>query len=371
MDAVLAAGPATPVQLAHACLRAGYDLVIPSSWGDELIAARALDRMQQADGPMVQCSCPLVASRLAPHGDSIASLLLCLVPPPVAAAEYLRALYAPARPRITFAGACAAGSHASVDNWLTPDELLASLVERDIAVTQQPTEFDSVLPPDRRRFYSEPGGAPSAHALRQGASAVELIETAGDDIVLEIAQHLLAKTRALVDPAVRLGCACAGVAAGVLPNAARARVREHEPPRARSPVVDHSIRVTLDAASPPRATDAATPAVSAPVRRPVTPDAMEPLAEALPVAVDAPPRRRSPTSMPRPVLGAAPVGRADSGRQLPRAYIARRRSSPRGVRRVGTGTGPTGSPRGTIAQRYWWVGIVAGVAIGLLISWLR
>ena len=34
-DAVLAAGPATPVQLVHACRAAGYDAVIPASWGDE------------------------------------------------------------------------------------------------------------------------------------------------------------------------------------------------------------------------------------------------------------------------------------------------------------------------------------------------
>jgi hypothetical protein len=35
-DAVLAAAPATPVQLAHACLAAGYGAAVPASWGDEL-----------------------------------------------------------------------------------------------------------------------------------------------------------------------------------------------------------------------------------------------------------------------------------------------------------------------------------------------
>src|SRR6185436_19392880 len=41
-DALLAALPATPVQLAHACLRAGFANVVPASWGDELIASAVL-----------------------------------------------------------------------------------------------------------------------------------------------------------------------------------------------------------------------------------------------------------------------------------------------------------------------------------------
>src|SRR5690348_16284732 len=41
-DALLAAAPATPVQLAHACLRGGFANVIPASWGDELIASAVL-----------------------------------------------------------------------------------------------------------------------------------------------------------------------------------------------------------------------------------------------------------------------------------------------------------------------------------------
>ena len=32
-DAILAALPATPIQLAHACLRIGYQHVVPASWG--------------------------------------------------------------------------------------------------------------------------------------------------------------------------------------------------------------------------------------------------------------------------------------------------------------------------------------------------
>src|SRR5438445_319063 len=41
-DALLAAAPATPVQLAHACLRAGFANVVPASSGDEILAAAVL-----------------------------------------------------------------------------------------------------------------------------------------------------------------------------------------------------------------------------------------------------------------------------------------------------------------------------------------
>ena len=38
-DTVLAALPATPVQLAHACRALGYDMAFPASWGDEIVAS--------------------------------------------------------------------------------------------------------------------------------------------------------------------------------------------------------------------------------------------------------------------------------------------------------------------------------------------
>src|SRR5262245_12024153 len=94
-DAVLAASPATAVQLIHACLALGFDLAVPASWGDELIATETLRQLERRVGePAILCACPNVATRLLAAGSDLAPFLISLVAPPVAVARYLRALYA-------------------------------------------------------------------------------------------------------------------------------------------------------------------------------------------------------------------------------------------------------------------------------------
>jgi len=366
---VLAAAPATPVQLSHACIGAGFDAVIPASWGDELIASRAIDRLRAADAPLVQCSCPYVARRLAVHGDAIASLLLSFVSPPVATAQYLRAAYAPARPRITYAGGCPSASHDSIDVWLSVDELMNTLSERGVPASAQPTEFDSVIPPDRRRYFSDPGGVPSRSALRQLPTPVELVELQSSDMVIDVAQQLLSRERALIDLSLSLGCCCSGVVGPTSADGARARVREHEPPRALSPVVDHALRIALET-PPPQADQSMNATVDPPTALPAPrpPRSPETTPEPALVSADAVPRRRSPAGLARPVLGAMPLRRAETGRQLPRAYVARRRSSPRGFRES---TVRREAPTGTRARSrapWMWVaatGTVIAVALGI------
>jgi hypothetical protein len=366
---VLAAAPATPVQLAHACLSAGYLAAIPASWGDELIAARAIDRLRDAEGPLVQCSCPYVSRRLANHGEMLAPMLLSFLPPPVATAHYLRAMYAPARPRITYAGGCPSAAHDSIDVWLSPDEFMNALAERGIIPKEQPTEFDSVLPPDRRRYYSEPGGLPSRSALRNLPMPVEIVELKGRDIVVDLAQQLLSGSRALIDVALPLGCCCSGAAGAENLDSARARVRDLEPPRALAPVVDHAIRLPLEGVPPGSDTFAAkeeAPAAPAVVTR--VPRMSEPISDPVPAAIEAPPRRRSPPGLTRAVLGTMPIARSEAGRQLPRAYVARRRSSPRGFREPLVKAEPPSSP-GVDHRRRWLVAAATGVAVGLAIAW--
>jgi hypothetical protein len=354
-DAVLAAAPATPVQLAHACLAAGYRTVVPASWGDEILARRVIDALENTNGPIVLCCCPLVTRRLSTRMDDIGSMMLSGVAPPVAAAAYLRALYAPARVRITFVGGCPSGGHAGIDAWLTPAELLADLVGKGIRLADQPTEFDSVLPPDRRRHYSEPGGVPSRDALRRASGAPELVELDASDFAIDLAQALLADGQRLIDAAPALGCLCSGAGTDVSSSAARARVRAQEPPRAPSPVVDHDVELPIEIVAVPVMRDRAYAAPSPPrhVAAAVHPDVVRDPPElpeppsAIAVrpadAVAAPlvdtasrdaARRRPPTGNNRAVIGAMPQSRS-SGRHLPRAYVARRRSSPKGIRQSG------------------------------------
>ena len=90
-DAVLAALPATPVQVVHACLAAGFDAAVPASWGDELVAAACMRELASREvGPVIQCSCPCVARRLTSGGSELERFLLTLDSPPVAAARCVR-----------------------------------------------------------------------------------------------------------------------------------------------------------------------------------------------------------------------------------------------------------------------------------------
>jgi hypothetical protein len=330
-DAVLAASPATPVQLAHACLRAGFANVVPTSWGDELIAAAVLRRLPHySDGPAIQCSCPIVAHRLLTVGGDLRPVLLPVVSPPVAVARYVRALAQPMRVRITYVGACPGAVDDSIDIRMTPDALLAMLMERDIVIEDQPHVFESVIPPDRRRYRSQPGGVPSAEALWTELGSRTLVEVETDDFITEVAQLLLTGKNVLIDPAIRLGCACSGAVNGV--RHPRSAVVALEPPRSTTPVVDEQAPVDLDLP---------VPAVS---RTPIDVVAVPPADPSLmpPGGTDINPGRvgmapSGPTDdarghrsgnpiAPRSVLSAFPVARDVDGKSLPRAYVVRRRS---------------------------------------------
>src|SRR5688500_16138723 len=145
-DAVLAAAPATPVQLAHACLEHGFTVAVPASWGDELVATEAIRRLAARDrGPAVMCVCPYVRSRLLGPGRDLEPFLVALVAPPVAAARYLRSIYGERGVHITYIGGCPSAEDSAIDARLTPDAFLAEIAERGIALLEQPLVFDSIV----------------------------------------------------------------------------------------------------------------------------------------------------------------------------------------------------------------------------------
>src|SRR4030095_8275498 len=124
-DAVLEAAPATPVQLAHACLRRGFSVAVPATWACERAAHEVVRRPASGvRGPAVMCVCPFVRSRLLAPGPDLAPFLVSLVAPPVAAARYLRAAYGEHGVHITYIGGCPSADDPSIDERLTPDAFL-------------------------------------------------------------------------------------------------------------------------------------------------------------------------------------------------------------------------------------------------------
>ena len=337
-DAVLAAQPGTAVQLAHACLRAGFANVIPASWGDELIASALLRKLgESGPGPAIACSCPIVAHRLLSASADLRPVLVPFVPPPVAVSRYVHLLARPSRARITYVGNCPGAIDDSIDIRMSPDALISMLAERRIVIEDQPRVFESVIPADRRRFRSQPGGLPSADALWSAGGARRLVEVSNGDLVSGIAQHIIADDNVLIDAAVALGCVCSGAAA----HGGRDAVVAIEPPRAGSAVIDETAPIQLElrvpaasrtpvdvmAISPLSTPSAAHPAL--PISR--TPPDSAPVSGPLVGATWDPPRRHTPpggANVPD-VPGVARQGDSRDRRTLPRAYIVRRRPSPR------------------------------------------
>ncbi|HEX5581160.1 MAG TPA: hypothetical protein VFX39_06240 [Gemmatimonadaceae bacterium] len=352
-DAILAARPATPVQLAHACLAAGYRAAVPATWGDELVAQECLTKLaERGPGPAICCACPLVAERVLRPGADLSRFAIPLASPPLATARYLRRSAGSAPLHLTYVGGCPSGLEPEIDVHLTPAEFLAALEARGIRVGEQPAAFDSVIPPDRRRHYSLPGGVPAPEALwRQQEGSRRLVEVLDEDYAAEVAEHLLSGESVLIDLAPRLGCFCSGAAEGVAPRSARLLVTSMEPPRSPSPVVDPRVHVTLDdpGSLTPRGTPVVQPATPAPATpaashptRPLTPPGAPPSGDARPERRTEPGRsrpssltpahgigRRTPVALSRVTLGQLPMARAASGRLLPRAYLAHRNSRPR------------------------------------------
>ena len=252
-DTLVAASPATPIQLWHACLASGYDLAVPATWGDELVAAETLRALgSHPETAAVMCSCPMVARVLGDADTDLSANLVSLVAPPVAAARYLRRVYGERRVHITFAGACPAAGDSAIDSWLTPTELLGRFIATGIELEQQPQLFESVLPPDRRRHLSQPGGVPTAERVAALARPRQLIEIDDADLMTSIRRHLMGGVRVLVDVAPRLGCTCSGAVEREPAGAARRAVTTLEPPRSMRPVMPDPGGLGLLRRVPPR-----------------------------------------------------------------------------------------------------------------------
>ena len=247
-DTLIEALPARPIQLAHACSPLGFDLAIPLSWGDELVAEATLRALgARPDGPAVLCTCPLVRRRLLRSGTELASSMVSLVSPPVALARHLRATLGARLTSLSFVGSCPSAKPPEYDVAYTPDEFFGILRARGIQLEDQPDVFLDRIPPDRQRFNSLPGGCPTAEALWTRGGGRSLMELEREDLPVELAQHLVTSQRVLVDAAAAVGCSCSGVTSSTNGYSARIAVSSLEPPRSRTPILvaDESLNLSV------------------------------------------------------------------------------------------------------------------------------
>ena len=229
-DALLAARPASPVQVLHACVAAGFAAAYPVTWGDELVAGVCLSRLaEERPRRAILCACPYALRGVVQDASGAQSI--AVTSPPVAAARMVRRAYHGQTIRITYVGGCPSGADADLDAHVSPSAFLATLEERGIALREQPDAFEGVLPPDRRRFLSMPGGCP------EPAQLAGIGYTLADESL--DARRQAPDDSTLVDLAPASGCVCSGAPQG------RDAVVELEPPRAAHPIVDRQIDVDL------------------------------------------------------------------------------------------------------------------------------
>jgi hypothetical protein len=220
-DAVLAARPNSPWQLTHACRAAGFDIVVPPTLGDELVAGEFLERLSRERGRvMVASHCPRTRTLLARRATEPRIPAVRVVAPPVAAARALRLTYG-ASILVTYVGDCPAANDASINARFSPAGFLASIERQGITIAAQP---DAMPPADAERWYrylSVPGGLP---ALRWLARA-PVNRVLRDVDASNVSGEGWANTRSdvLLDLSECSGCACGGQ---------RALIEEVEPVRA-------------------------------------------------------------------------------------------------------------------------------------------
>ncbi len=246
-DLVLGSLPAEPVQVINACFALGYDIVVPASWGDEIIASSVLDELSdRPPGTAILCACPNARERLLSTGNELLPFMLHTVSPPVAAARYLRAVHGASSLHITFVGACCGADDESISERLTPSQFLEMCTKRGVSLTDQPRVFESCIPTDRRRHFSLPGGLPTPEAVRAVHAGTDVLSMDSNSLAFDLTQCIISGRNALLDLAPAVGCPCSGFVGVSAWNDGRETLAALEPPRSPTPVVDGRIIVDLE-----------------------------------------------------------------------------------------------------------------------------
>jgi hypothetical protein len=271
-DAVVAALPSSPAQLARACAAAGFDMVVPPSWGDELVADGYLTRLAgRRDGVVIACACPRVIALLARSPRATQSGCVTLAAPPVAAARYLRLVYGEPL-LVTYVGDCPSASDPSIDARFTPAGFFASLHRQGVTLDTTPLspEPEDASADRWRRHRSMPGGLPTRRLLARAPVDRVLREVDAD--LVDPAAWATSRSRVLLDLSDAAACACGGN---------RAQVEDTQPSRNATPILVAPPGLSLRAEpATVRSRGVAHPAHAARAERPPPPTASPPPAQA-------------------------------------------------------------------------------------------
>ena len=309
----MAARPFTPAQLASACVLAGFDIILPPSTGDEIVAATYLSRLTGcSDAVVVACACPRVRDRLKAM-PSATRRCVSVASPAVAAARYLRATHGD-HVLITYVGDCPGATDPAIDARFSPTGFLASLHRQGIELGDQPDL-------DRHhiawgRHLSMPGGMPARRYLARAPIDRVVREIAADALDAESAPH---RSPVFVD-IVDAECVC---------GARRDDLMDVEPPR--SSMALFAIPEGLDA-NAERSLPRSRPSLRA--RHGLTAATSHGLARSAAAAVPVEPTAATPDAPGRPATAPGAVRDVVSagGRDAARSEGAARASESRAAR---------------------------------------
>lgn len=226
-DTIVAARPFSPFQLANACRAAGFDMVVPPSWGDELIATEYLERLAVCrDAVAIACNCERVRRLLPAIASHAGQCGVATAAPPIAAARYLRLTYGESI-LVTYVGDCPSADDATIDARFSPSGFFASLERQGIAIGSQPDVLPEGESARWQRHRSMPGGLPARRWLARPPVDRVLREVDSQGVAPYRFPSSL-RSKVLLDLAETSACACGGN---------RAVIEEGETARSATPIL--------------------------------------------------------------------------------------------------------------------------------------
>ena len=154
--------PAGPEQVINAIHAAGFEGPFFESLGDELVAYEHLRiwRENTEKRTWIRSTSPLVVEYCRARHPELLPLMAPIASPPVALARYLKLEYGEDVP-IAYAGLDAPGANGLEEftAYISFAELGQLLEERGVTIDAQP-QLLRLMPPERQRYISTPGGLP-------------------------------------------------------------------------------------------------------------------------------------------------------------------------------------------------------------------